>query len=306
MIENDAVLDPTKQYDTESIRTILTIFTHPFSIERTSPEGRLLWGIVGDFVFLNIIWGLCVIGLYIWWIRRIFSPIHIVIQHLREILHMAEFQAIEYKKHDEFRPLINALNNLRSAIAAQETIRSNFLADLSHEIRTPMTAVRCLLEAIDDGVMKLDNDTLVTLQNEIYRMITITEKIMEHASFLNTISEIHPASFRLLEASLPIIKQYEAQAIKTNQTITHTFRETDTMAMDYNQYMQILHNIFSNFIKYAGENTTLTIQSKHDKHYQRLIFSDNGVGIDKQHLHLVKEKFYRVDPGRSHDGTESM
>lgn len=66
--------------------------------------------------------------------------------------------------------------------------------------------------------------------------------------------------------------------------------------------MQLLHNIVSNFIKYAGKKTTLTVSFFHDADWTHLLFSDDGEGVDVEELPFLKEKFYQVDKSRSHRG----
>lgn len=79
-----------------------------------------------------------------------------------------------------------------------------------------------------------------------------------------------------------------------------THLPTNTMTrMDKNMCIQILHNIFSNFLKYAGEKTTLRcLYEKEDDGYV-LMFVDDGKGIATSELPYVKEKFYRSDKSRT-------
>lgn len=76
--------------------------------------------------------------------------------------------------------------------------------------------------------------------------------------------------------------------------------------MDNNMFIQILHNVFSNFIKYAGKNTLLKCICTRDKDIIKIEFSDNGIGIPIDEINLVREKFYRVDKSRTRDATMSM
>ena len=70
--------------------------------------------------------------------------------------------------------------------------------------------------------------------------------------------------------------------------------------------VQILHNIFSNFIKYAGTDTILTCRYTRKKEAIQIEFSDNGVGIPTDEISLVREKFYRIDKSRTRDMSMSM
>lgn len=76
--------------------------------------------------------------------------------------------------------------------------------------------------------------------------------------------------------------------------------------MDPNMLIQILHNIFSNFIKYAGTDTILTCRYTRKKESIQIEFSDNGVGILTDEISLVREKFYRIDKSRTRDMSMGM
>jgi signal transduction histidine kinase len=71
--------------------------------------------------------------------------------------------------------------------------------------------------------------------------------------------------------------------------------------MDESMYIQIVHNIFSNFIKYAGIDTHLICTYKKNEESIELGFHDDGIGIPQSDIGFVKEKFYRVDTARNRD-----
>lgn len=283
-----------------TIEQFFNIFRHPSGVDPNSPEGALLFGVIRDFFIINAVWFLVVLLVYILWIRRVFSPIHIINERLKTFLHIPASKSIRYTKSDEFQPLIQTVNTLHSSLEAQEAIRSQFLADLSHEIRTPMTSIQCIMEAINDGIMEMDTKTTIQIQNEIARLVTITNRIMEYGAFVNSLdTDEEKHCLPIKEQTADIIAQYEPQLLKSSQKIISRIPHKLEICMSQNQYIQILHNIFSNFIKYAGENTTLTCKYKKTSQAHQLIFSDNGRGISKEHLPMITEKFYREDPGRT-------
>lgn len=123
---------------------------------------------------------------------------------------------------------------------------------MSHEIRTPITAVSCLLEAINDGVMKVNPETIKILQFEMKRLTNITEHIMNHEKFLNELSVILPKERFLLKNFIAnIAHQYESQFQKNNQKISYNIPVNLKILFNKEYFAQILHNIFSNFYKYA-------------------------------------------------------
>jgi signal transduction histidine kinase len=220
----------------------------------------------------------------------------VITERLTRYIDTAEYTSIPYYRQDEFFPLVSTINNLYKSLSIQENIRSNFLSDISHEIRTPITAVKCYLEAIEDGMMALDHKTVPLLQTELTRLASITEHIMQYESLTRSQDDsVHVERFSAKKVLSQIINEYTPQLQKTNQKIEYTL-PTDTMTrMDRNMFIQILHNIFSNFIKYAGEDTTLTISYEKTLSHYVFQFSDNGTGIPTEDLEYVREKFYRVD-----------
>jgi two-component system, OmpR family, sensor histidine kinase BaeS len=265
-----------------------------------TPEGRLVTGIIRDLIIMNMFWLMIVYILYMLWVRSIFAPVERVTENIRKITENGEYTTLTYNKKDEFFPLISSINSLHKSLSIQEKIRSNFLSDLSHEIRTPITAVKCYLEAIEDGVMKLDTKTLHLFQNELDRLAQTTEEIMQFDRATHPMQkDIRVARISMRKTLTPLIQEYLPQCQKTWQAIDIDMPRDTMTRIDESMFTQIVHNIFSNFIKYAGSGSTLTCGYAKTDTTVILSFIDDGVGIPQQDLPYVKEKFYRVDTGRT-------
>lgn len=267
-----------------------------------TPEWRLVTGIIRELVLANIFWLIFVYVIYMLWVRSIFSPVEKVTENIRKITENGEYTSLQYSKKDEFFPLISAINNLHKSLSIQEKIRSNFLTDLSHEIRTPITAVKCYLEAIEDGVMTLDTKTLTLFQNELSRLASTTEEIMQFERTTHPMEKnIRVERFSVRKSIAPLIQEYIPQCQKNNQKIEIDMPRDTMIRMDEDMFIQIVHNIFSNFIKYAGQDTTLTCGYEKTNTEVLLKFSDNGKWVPEKDIWFVKEKFYRVDTGRTRE-----
>jgi signal transduction histidine kinase len=219
---------------------------------------------------------------------------------IQNIIDRKRYGAIRYSGKNEFTPLITTINNLHKTLSIQEKIRTDFLSDLSHEIRTPITAVRCYLEALEDGVMQLDQTTLTLVQNELTRLTNITGRIMDFESLTHDIFDhVTVERFDLRRITEDVIQEYTPQLQKQSQAIKLEMPADTMTSMDKSMYIQILHNIFSNAIKYAGASVTLRIKYEKTEKEYIIEFLDNGVGIPDKELAFVKEKFYRVDKART-------
>lgn len=279
-------------------------FQHPFDINLNAPDGKFMLAIIKNFLILNVAWMMIIILVYMFWLRRIFRPIHLIIDTLKNFS-VTKTSKIFYKKNDEFLPLITTLNELSTSLGRQEKIRNQFLSDLSHEIRTPMTAISVLLEAIDDGVMELDKSTILTLQSEMRRLVEITEHIMKGENFLSqNADEIVRQKVFLKPMAQEIILQYQPTNQKNHQKILENFPENAYIFANREQLVQVLHNIFSNFCKYAWENATLECSFKTQKTFNVLTFSDDGTGVSDEELPFLAEKFYKSDTGRTQNSDE--
>ncbi len=150
-----------------------------------SAESIFVRRILQSMLAVNVIFFAVIVSLSYVWVRWSFHPIRFVIQNLADITKNQRYARIEYAGHDEFRALVDAINELNQSLSRQEKIRSEFLADLSHEIKTPASAVKCALEGIEDGVIAPDRENLSRLREDIDRLVETTLSIMEYERLEN-------------------------------------------------------------------------------------------------------------------------
>jgi len=158
---------------------------------------------------------------------------------------------LEYSRNDEFRPLIDSLNNLRLRLDHQEQIRAQFLTDMSHELKTPMTAIGVYLEGIQDGVIQLNTKNINALTSELSRLTRIVESLMHFQMF-----ESLPTVFRHEKISIyeifSIVQETQSQELNHNlQTMNYAGPKRANMVFDKDSLIQIFHNITANFLRYA-------------------------------------------------------
>lgn len=249
------------------------------------------------FVNISIIIAVLVIsGL---WIRFSFRPIRSIIENLSDIISRRGYKQIHYQKKDEFGALIEAINALNKNLSHQQKIRSDLLSDLSHEIKTPITAIKCYLEGMDDGVIPNNAKNYGLLHKEIDRLIEITGSIMEYEKLEQTGQEtlkIIPVDFT------KICRHIEEEYIPTLAKLGQTIEIVDSplqINFDEGKLIQLLHNIFSNFIKYSGKGKNMVIKISNRNGKTTLSFRDNGNGVPKKEVLFIREKFYQVEKSRS-------
>ncbi|ADU32532.1 cell wall metabolism sensor histidine kinase WalK [Evansella cellulosilytica] len=219
-----------------------------------------------------------------------------------EVILEAHFSVIE-KEAGAQNGLIAVLHDVTEQERIEEE-RREFVANVSHELRTPLTSMKSYLEALADGAI---NDSEVAprfihvTQTETERMIRLVNDLLQLSKM-----DSKDYSMNVVEINLPqfmdqIIERFE-MATK-NESISFKRRltvNTDIIVFgDRDKLTQLLDNILSNAVKYSPEGGTILCSLKIAKDNVIVSIKDEGVGIPKENIPYVFDRFYRVDKARS-------
>lgn len=279
----------------------ITIFLSSFSNEifqKDTPEFNFVKRVLSAMLLVNLVLILSVIIFLYTFFKISFSPINKIILKLKNFKTDWNFWLINYKNKDEFWLLINQLNSLSKRLSYQEKIRSRFLADISHEIKTPITWIKCYLEWIQDWTFTLNDEIWKALSVELDRLVNIVDQIMKYEQAENTEILLNKENIEIKTLFNLLELEYSKKLNSNNQELILKDKDMILYA-DKSALMQIFHNIISNFIKYAWNNTTLKISSNKVDNIVYLEFKDNWVWVDAFELPFLKEKFYQVDDSKS-------
>ncbi len=186
-----------------------------------------------------------------------------------------------------------------------EHSRREFVANVSHELRTPLTTVKSYAETLMD--MPTDEQTknrfLTTIANEADRMTRIVKDLLTLSRLDEGQYEVRPFEhINLSEFLSDITERMFFSAKEKHQTITYKPQETASFVMtDRDKLEQVVINIISNAIKYTPENGKIEIYSGILYKDAFIKVRDNGIGIPKENLPRIFERFYRIDKARSRE-----
>jgi two-component system phosphate regulon sensor histidine kinase PhoR len=189
-----------------------------------------------------------------------------------------------------------------SRLKELEKIRQDFVANVSHELRTPLTTIKGYAETLLEGALK--EEVAFQFVQVIKRQSDRLTKIVED---LLTLSKIELKEFQLKIETLSFPELFEdvlhyiqEAAQKKKISISIELPTPLKVEADRNYFEQILINLIDNAIKYGREGGKITL-SAIQKENEKIEVSvrDNGIGIPKEDLPRVFERFYRVDKGRS-------
>lgn len=187
----------------------------------------------------------------------------------------------------------------------EERERRLFVSNVSHELRTPLTSVKSYLEALDDGALSepIAPDFVKVSLTETNRMMRMVTDLLSLSRIDNDTShlEVELTNFTafitfILNRFDKIKNQDETKKyeIIRDYPITPIWVEIDTDKMT-----QVIDNIMNNAIKYSPDGGTITVSVKTTDVQLILSISDEGLGIPKQDLPKIFDRFYRVDKARS-------
>lgn len=184
-----------------------------------------------------------------------------------------------------------------------DDMRKEFVANVSHELRTPLTTVKSYAETLLDGAMEepeIAKEFLEIIDSEADRMALLVTDLLQLSRFDTKQFELKLSPIMINEFLTNCWQQHKILAEKKNHTyIYEPAEENLELNIDADRVSQVLSNVITNAIKYSPENSTITIYTQNTDKYFKIIVKDNGLGIPKEDIPRIFERFYRVDKARS-------
>ena len=184
-----------------------------------------------------------------------------------------------------------------------DNMRKEFVANVSHEIRTPLTTIKSYTETLLHGAMEnkeIAEEFLSIIDAEADRITLLTKDLLELSKFDNRQMAMEFEPINLITVLEQSIQQNALLAEKKQQRILWDDHYTDLWILgDAARINQVFNNIINNSIKYSPEGSDVSIYAEKTEHYYRFYIQDSGVGIPKEELSRIFERFYRVDKARS-------
>ncbi len=187
----------------------------------------------------------------------------------------------------------------------EERERRLFVSNVSHELRTPLTSVKSYLEALDEGALSepVAPDFIKVSLDETNRMMRMVTDLLHLSRIDNETSHLDVELINFTAFITFILNRFDQirgqdeekkYELVRDYPITSVWIEIDTDKMT-----QVIDNILNNAIKYSPDGGKITVTMKTTDDQMILSISDQGLGIPKQDLPRIFDRFYRVDRARS-------
>ena len=184
-----------------------------------------------------------------------------------------------------------------------QQLKSDFVANVSHELRTPLQSIKMGLETLENND-KIKNDD--ELKNLFPIMLSQSERMENLIRDLLSLSKIElqehirPTHEIDLNDVINYVIETQKDLIK-RKNIRINFSKIDDFKIigDKDKLIEIFTNLIDNAVKYSNENTDINIIPNKDKNFNVVKIIDQGIGIPKQYIYRVTERFFTVDPSKS-------
>ena len=187
----------------------------------------------------------------------------------------------------------------------EERERRLFVSNVSHELRTPLTSVKSYLEALDEGALSepVAPDFIKVSLDETNRMMRMVTDLLHLSRIDNATSHLDVELINFTAFITFILNRFDQirgqdeekkYELVRDYPITSVWIEIDTDKMT-----QVIDNILNNAIKYSPDGGKITVTMKTTDDQMILSISDQGLGIPKQDLPRIFDRFYRVERARS-------
>jgi len=199
----------------------------------------------------------------------------------------------------ELQNLIQSVNNIADSLQKQEKLRKQLTEDISHELRTPIAVLQSHIEAMTEGIWPVTTQRLISCGEDIKRISSLVGELEKLAKIENS-NELKKTKVNVREIIEKIIKGFEFNINNKNLTVTLKGECSDIFA-DKDKLGRVFINLMSNSIKYTKNGGQIDINLYDYKDSVVITFKDDGIGIEKDELEYIFERFYRTEKSRSRE-----
>ena len=208
--------------------------------------------------------------------------------------------------HNELTSVLLLLQDL-TEMRNLQTTRRDVIGNISHEFRTPLAGIKAMVETLREGAVEdkeTAGDFLARIDSEVDRLTQLVAELTELSRVETGKAELRKEPLDLNQLVDEVIDQLSPQAKRQKITITRkSAADLPSVPADRDRVRQVIANLVHNAIKFTPTGGRITITSRALEDSSVVDISDTGIGIPKEDLPRVFERFYKGDKARAGEGT---
>ena len=218
---------------------------------------------------------------------------------------------IQHKDSDEidqlaenFNKMVQALKQSNEEVKAQEKRRDQFMADAAHEMRTPLTTINGILEGLQYDAIPEESKpkSIALMQRETKRLIRLVNENLDYEKIRNNQINLIKTNFNATPILQDLKSQLSQSADKANDELEVIAPDDLPIYADRDRFTQVMVNLVQNAIQFTHDGK-IEIKGERMVHATVLSVKDNGIGMSKDQIKYIFERFFKADPSRARMGT---
>lgn len=206
----------------------------------------------------------------------------------------------------EIGDLVDSFNKLIDKIELQEQKRQEFVSNASHELKTPLSSIKLIADSLlqtPDAPREMEEEFLCDMNIQVDRLTRIIDKLLALTKMDDSaaVSRMQFAVMDVSELTGNVVKALKPLAQSKNITLTYESDIGIFSKIEKDRLWEAFYNILDNSIKYTKEGGHVKMTVEREDNCAVITISDTGIGIAKDEVYKIFDRFYRVDKARSRE-----
>ena len=233
--------------------------------------------------------------------RRLLAPVTSLSEAAQHLGRGDLSRRVPTKGSGELRKLAESFNSMAANLEDAERQRRNLVADVAHELRTPVSNIQGYLEALKDGLLQPDQDTIETIHGQVIHLGHLVEDLRLLAQAEAGALQLHRIPGRMPDVLRVCVDAVRPRAEAKGIAVTlETDESMPLVEMDGTRISQVVNNLLENAIIHTPEGGSVVVSAgTSGDGMVRVAVADTGPGIQSQDILRVFDRFFRADASRS-------
>ena len=234
-------------------------------------------------------------------LTRPFKRITVAISSVKEGFGEAQISIPDYS---ETEAIMDAFNSLMNRLKTLDESRDEFVSNVSHELKTPLTSMKVLADSLiaaDEVSNETYREFMIDIAEEVDREDKIINALLSMVKMDKATEEINAEDTDINELMELLLKRLRPIADKKGVQIVFESKRPVNAEVDRTKFTLAIMNLVENAVKYNKENGWIRVGLDSDHQFFTITVSDSGIGIPKDSVDHIFERFYRVDKSHSRE-----
>jgi len=226
--------------------------------------------------------------------KRIASPIA---NMSKDVKRMAKGETVTFEETgtEETVELAKTLNNMSNELRKVDKMQKELIANISHDLRTPLTMISGYSEVMRDIPGENTPENMQVIIDEAARLSSLVNDLLDLSKFQTGVQVLNCRVINITDTVKAAVRRYEHLISHEGYNITFEYDGDAYVFADEIRILQVIYNLINNAINYTGDDKTVTVRQIIKDGSVKIQIIDTGCGIAEDELHLIWDRYYKVD-----------